>query len=538
MIDAVERMKSVGMREQGDGAPASIFGSAVGLAQSIAVEDHFRISVYPIVCEASPEIAMGLASCLAYLLEQYRDAKVYRCFARIAPGDDNSEISDADYQFEIDDWELTGLADNVVVYGRLQPGAVGYALDLTLDASLLDEREPEEQAYQFDSLADAVRELPRVAEQLMESIVGPNFEQALIDYGSARVDEPALERLLADVFYWNLDVYLSFWSVEWEAADRLEQFREVASQYSASRSEFAAWCLGMMARQVMQAGMEEMGEVIVSEIAPSFDADPRAAAGAAAAATGLADLGFGERAIELIEAYLSPEAAAGVWARAIELRLKASDIEGAMDTCQRALENDLEHAALYWQYAQMLINAETNEWEIEELLLVDPDAVPEAQHIQSEIVYALQSHVELAPGNLRALQLALTYMIDLKDHALWRYFEQLARNDADGEYTDDIIDRLLDLPDHDRAYDVLKGITDANPYAHVFLAQLALADEDHALAKETIAACRGQLVETDRALELELQRLELSAKLPGFEASFAEIKLLLGRQQTDHRKTG
>ena len=95
-------------------------------------------------------------------------------------------------------------------------------------------------------------------------------------------------------------------------------------------------------------------------------------------------------------------------------------------------------------------------------------------------------------------------------------------------YAGDIIDRLLDAPDHDRAYDVLSSATDANPYAHVFLAQLALADEDHALARETIQACRERLAEIDDALEAELQRLELSAKLPGFEAAFAEIKLLLG----------
>lgn len=529
MTDAVERMKLVGKRVQDAGAPTSIFGSAAALAQSVETEEQFRISVYPIICAPSPNVAMGLAACLAYLLEQYPDTKTYRCFARFDADDANSEMSESDYQFEIGDWELEGLADNVALYGRLEVDADGYRLDLLLDSGLLDdEREPREFAFQYESLAEAALDLPRVAMQLIEALAGPNYERAILDYTSTGLDEQALARLLEGVFYWNLDVYLSFWDVEWLQEDRLEQFREVAELGAAGDSEFADWCLGMMTAQVMQAGMADLGEALLPEIPQVFAADARSAAGAAAAAAGIANLGFSGRAIDLVEQYLDREVGAGVWSRAIEIQLDAGQIPSAIDTCQRALESGVEHPALYWKYAQILINAETHEWEVEALLLVDPEELDEAEQIPAEIAQALKTHLELAPENLRALQLALTYMIDLGDAALWSYFERLARNDSHGEYAGDIIDRLLDLPDHDRAYDLLKDATDANPYAHVFLAQLALADEDHALATETVQACRAQLAELDDLLEIELQRLELSAKLPGFEASFAEIKLLLG----------
>ena len=251
------------------------------------------------------------------------------------------------------------------------------------------------------------------------------------------------------------------------------------------------------------------------------------AGGAAAAAAGMASVGLSDSAISFLDQYLVRDIQAGVWYRAIEIQLAEAQTTRAIDTCQRALEGGLEHPALYWQYAQILINAETHQRDIEALLFVDPEAIAEQEQIPAEIMHALKSHIALAPDNLRALQLALTYMIDLQDAALWSYFERLARNDTLGGFTGEIVDRLLDLPDHDRAYDVLQGVTDANPYAHVFLAQLALADEDHALASETIRSCRAQLVELDETLESELQRLELSAKLPGFEASFAETKLLL-----------
>ena len=90
------------------------------------------------------------------------------------------------------------------------------------------------------------------------------------------------------------------------------------------------------------------------------------------------------------------------------------------------------------------MNAETHEWEVEALLFVDPEAVAEEEQIPAEIMNALKSHIELASDNLRALQLALTYMIDLDDDALWNYFERLARKDGTGDYAGDIIDRLLD----------------------------------------------------------------------------------------------
>ncbi len=528
MIDAVERMKAVGKPEQDVGAPTSIFGSAAGLAQSIESDEQFRISVYPIVCSQAPEIAMGLASCLAYLLDQYPDTRVFRCFARIDADDDDGEISDSDYQFEIADWELAGLSDNVVLCGQLEIGSAGYDLSLTLDSGLFDEREPQAYSFQVDSLEQTALELPRVAAELMESLAGPNFERAIIEYAATDLEPGLMQSLLENVFYWNLDVYLSFWGVEWQSEERLEQFREVADLATAHQSQFAAWCLGMMAKQVMQARLEDLGEVLLPEVLQTFAGDPRMAGGAAAAAGGMANLGFIDRANGILEQYLDQEVEASVWNRAIEIQLEAAQYPNAIDTCQRALESDAEHPALYWRYAQILINAETHEWDVEELLLVDPDAIADEAQIPAEIMHALKSHIELAPDNLRALQLALTYMIELDDVALWTTFERLARNDAFGDLTGDIIDRLLDLPDHSRAYDVLSSLTDANPYAHVYLAQLALADEDHARANETIQACREQLVEVDDSLESELQRLELSAKLPGFEASFAEIKLRLG----------
>ncbi len=527
MINAAERMKALGKQVTSSGASSSIFGSAASLAQSVETEEQYRIGFYPILCADDPEVAMGLASCLCYLIEQYRGARVYRCFAKIDEKDSGAEITSSDYQFSIDDWELEGLADNVQIYGELKRETGDYILDLTLYTSLLDRDEVEEFSFGFPALPDLVGGLPQVAETVVSRLDRSCDEQAVIDYAFPDVEPRQLERLLTDVFEWNLDVYLYLWGADWTEADIRQQFAEGAEQAQQSDDEFLCWRLGMMAKQVMQTGLEACGEAIAPQLSQAFSGDIKSAPGVAAAARGLAELGYGADAIDLLEPYLLPDSSASAWISMVEIYRAAGHIGEAIDTCQRALEEGLDHPALYWEYAQMLMSAEASEWPVEELLLIDPDEYDEETHIPAEIAGALKQHLSQATDNLSALQLALTYMIDVADEEVWRYFEQLVAKDETGDFTGDIIERLLDLDDHERAYDILERAGDANVYAHVFLAQLAIADEDMNLARDTIAACRRRFAKIDDELDIELQRLELGARFPAFEASFADIKLLL-----------
>ena len=118
-------------------------------------------------------------------------------------------------------------------------------------------------------------------------------------------------------------------------------------------------------------------------------------------------------------------------------------------------------------------------------------------------------------------------MIDAADDELWIYFERLILNDEEGAFGGEVVDRLIELEDRDRAYDILESQLDSNAYAYVFLAQLALADSDTALAAEMVAACRSALAEIDENLELELQRVTLQAALPTFEEQYAEVKVVM-----------
>ncbi len=517
-----ERMKQLGKRQQQAGAPSSIFGSAAGLAQSIQSDERLRISLYPVVCAEMPEVAMGLAACLAYLLEQFPDTRVYRCFARINAESDSGEISSDDYQFTPDDWELAGLADNVQLWGRLEV-AEGVSLTLSADVSLLSGQDGLELRYDYASLTEAVSGLPAVAAALIAELGGNGAAPALIAYESVAQAAGLLE-LLPLVFDWNLDVYLLHWDVAWDEADIVAQFQEVAAQAQRHQDEFSGWCLGMLAKQIMQAGLEESGDALIPQLREAAILQMRAAI--AAIALGLAELGYQDFAVHALQNHLSATADASIWHSLAAIQSDAGRFAEAVDVVQSAIEAGIQHPALLLQYAQLLMTAEAQSWPVEDVLLIDPDEIAEAAQVPQEIANALKLHHAQNPSNLGALQLALSYMIDAEDDELWIYFERLVQDDLDGIFLSETCDRLLDLDDFSPAQAILQRHASANANAFVALAQLALEAGDSDSAAGWIDNCREKIA-ADDPLELELQRIELQLSLPGFEELLGEIRLTL-----------
>ncbi len=529
MLNASEKMKSIGKQVRQAAPSSSLFGSGAELAQSVAAQERFRISVYPLVCAAMPESAMGIAACLSYLLEQYGGIKVYRCFAKI-DDDDDSEITPSDYQFTMDDWEFEGLDDNVALSGELEQRDDGFRLQFLIDLTLLGNADAVKLAFDFGTAHELINALPQIAADIAAILLGTPPNQLVIHYPPLAADSADIETALEIVFDWNLDLYLYLWGADWDDDDVLAQFNEAIEAFRQLQDGFAFWCLGMMAKQVMQSGLESIGDIIAPRLNQGLDVQRQYPHGAAALAAGLAAFGYADRAVQLLEGYPLADVDAGIWHTLIDLYLGGGQLAEAIDANQRALEHGLEHAALYWRYAQMLMMAETNDWFIEDVLLIDPDEIDEDEQIAFEIIQALKRLLAITPGNLSALQLALTYMIEADDEELWEYFARLVQNDRAGQAASDIIERLIDLDDIDPAFEILQEQINkdpAEPYAYVYLAQLALVDGNSELAKTSIASCRQALAQPDHDLELELQRLELSAARPDFEQRFAEIKVML-----------
>ena len=62
--------------------PSAIFGTLGELPQALSHRASLRIGLWPCLSEEKPELAMGLWTDLAHLLERWRDIEVYRLFAK------------------------------------------------------------------------------------------------------------------------------------------------------------------------------------------------------------------------------------------------------------------------------------------------------------------------------------------------------------------------------------------------------------------------------------------------------------------------
>ncbi len=385
-------------------------------------------------------------------------------------------------------------------------------------------------SYVANTLVTLINLLPKAATDLAESISQIRFSQQIVTFAPLTEDSSGLADLLETVFGWNLDLYLFFWDAEWKVDDIQAQYLEFAELCNQHANSFSYWCLGMMSQQVMQIGTEDISDVILPLLDRVIGTVSHQKLGAAAMSLGLGRLGYTDRAIALLQPFMDDRADAICWTRMIDLQLESGRPLEAIDTCQQALESGLEHPAFYQRYIELLQLSEANDWLVEEVLLIDPDEIDEAEQIPCEIVSASKYILRLEPKNMEMLQLALSYMIDVEDGELWEYFDLLVKQDSAGIYLSDVIERLAELNDLGPAYDILTAqLESKSRQAAVYacLAQLALVDEDVELAQQYIEKARQTEDEIDDDLELELQRLDLVARLPEFEGRFAEIKVML-----------
>jgi tetratricopeptide (TPR) repeat protein len=177
-----------------------------------------------------------------------------------------------------------------------------------------------------------------------------------------------------------------------------------------------------------------------------------------------------------------------------------------------------------------LISAENNDWFVEQLLLVDPDEIDEADQIPQEIIASLEKLLELNPNNVIALYTLLPYLIDTNSDDIWEHFKQLVQLDKSSHYTRNIIDHLYELDDLKPAFDILNDQaqnSSENPASYLNLAQLAIIDENTILAQEYLEMCEKFVPQYGEGMEIEIQRLKLSVAHLDFDQQYSEIKMIL-----------
>lgn len=540
MLEIAEKFKSIGNVSRNANTSSSIFGSAGSLAASVDNQVTSRISVYPIIDPENPEWAMGIAACLCYLLEQYANIRVYRVFARVEPAS-SEEFDIKDSQFTSDDWVFDGLDDNIIVSGTISSENDTKVLQLNVDLSLLTDVDDITLEYRYTNLPNLINQLPTIAEDIIKGIKEDSQKSELIiTYSELTEFTESIGVLLEEVFYWNLDVYFSLWNVEWDDEEINDQFDTLLELSKNLSHSFATWCVAMVAKHVMQIGLDSIGDVIVPRIDEIFALDTDGALAITSLGRGLLNLGYVDQAIDLVEHHRSKESTdASIWLTLVDIYAQSNRFRDAIDANQQAIENGIEDVRLYWRYTQLLLIAESNNWFIEELLLIDPDEYDEEEHILHELVVALEKIIDLNPNDIRAIHTLIPYLIEIEDvDAVWENFDQLVRLDETLRITQDTISHFYDLEQLDKGFEILSWSAEHNqdnPYAFLNLAQLAILDNNVELAEQQLTTAESFVSQYGDELELEIQNLRLTAKFPNFEQQFAEINTIVnaGRSVSD-----
>lgn len=531
MLSIAEKFRSIGKMPTGSGRSSSIFGAAGTLSQTIASITKARIGFYPIIGAEEPEIAMGIASCLCYLLDQYRDVEVYRVFAKIESNNDD-EITIDDSQFDTTHWEFEGLNENVTIAGRIEANV----LHLDIDQSLMNnETEDVSLRYEFETLYSLINQLPQVAEDIMLNLKDDISDELIISYSKV-ADGHRTESfsehnvLIENLFYWNLDLYLYLWGVEWEDDDIESQFLALIEIVEKTKNSFATWCINMVAKQVLQIGLDMIGDVLIPHISKVFKQDKELAI--TLIGNNLINLGYTEQALALIGNDFSPNSQdIATWLALIDIFSQTGQFEQAVDINQLAIENGIENERLYWRYMQLLNIAEANGWFVEELLLIDPDEFNESEHISMEIIASLENILELNAQNTTALYTLLPILVDNNDDKLWNYFRKFVGMDVADVYIQQAVGYLIDWEgDLQPAYDILSDKlqdSENNPFLLLSLAQVAIFDNDMSLAEDYLNSAEKYVDSFGDKLVVNIQQLRLSTAFPDFEHYYSEVNTIL-----------
>ena len=530
MKDIAEKFKSIGREVQSTRSSSSLFGDS-NLSRAITVEKT-RIGFYPIISKDQPNTAMGIASCLSYLLDQYSEFRVYRVFAKIDNQSDTVEIIEDDYQFTPDDWEFVGLDDNVTIYGTIQKSDKNTVLEVTIDSHLTNEKNEIKLSFVYENILSMVANLSEVAHKVANVISDTPSTELIITYKDVnRLSDSQLSDVLENVFYWNLDLYLHLWGVEWSDEEILNQYKEIISLCKSLDNYFVIWCVSMMARQVMQIGLDIIGELIVPVLHEVIKCD-KSNVSSAILSVSLANMGYVTQAVDMIEQCTkNTETSLELWFSIINVYLKANQFQQALENNQLAIELGFNDYRLYWMYHQLLNFAENNDTFVEELLLIDPNNndIEEDEEVIYEIIEALKAGLKQQNENQIILYTLIKYLVDVEHDDLWEYFTKLLNSDIPSQQIRDSIERFYDLDNLAPAFEILeenKINHPDNPNILIYLAQLELVDGESSTAKDLLEQAI-KSVDPQDSIYIEIQRLLLSATIDDFESRYSDILVML-----------
>jgi tetratricopeptide (TPR) repeat protein len=521
MSDLATRLMMHNQTSKQSALPTAIFGSAGNVRHALQINAlPVRIGFWPIKSTDKPEIAMGLLVVLSYLLERYQGIRVYRVLAQVDGEPEAYTWSMTQSQFDVEDWQIENLDDNVGLWGALD----GWNLTLEIESDLAGDDETKTLNYTAGSLAELVRLLPQAASDVMALLDVTDLNLIAPIYAAEDWDSTALSAALEQVFNWERRLYLWLWGQGWQE-DQILADAERLLAAAKTLGEFGAWLAAQaLARAIIFMGIND--ELLVPSADKIIDAFENSPLPATVLAVAVYDAQYPQLAYDWLEAEFDAGTAnALTHLTAAELYRRGGQINDAVDVMQAAIEDQIADASLFRRYADLLIALEYNGLKVEKFVLLGGARRTEDDLLR-EAVESYESVLKLEPDDDTVLSRQLLQFLESGGYGerLWRGFDRLIAIDSAGEQTRTVIDMFHNVEDLTPAFDILKRHIAQKPdqiSTYLNLAAVYILDEDGAAAIKWLDQARQ--ITTDANTISEIERLRLSAEDPEFEMTLGEI---------------
>ncbi len=509
--------------------PSAIFGSGASLGDALTLQQPVRIGMWPAIYAEAPETALGLTTVLAYMLEHWRDIRVYRLFAQLDVTAQPFVWDISRSQFEVDDWTLDALDDNVGVWAALTQQGGTWLLQVSLenDLSADDDADAVETfGISGTDLYSLTMALPSLARSIAVALLDPSAgRRVALDFQHTPLSDAAMSTLLHAAFRWELALLLHLAEVPDYDLAALKTAFETLTQAAQNAAELGAW---LVARAWNRAALPGLGELASRLDQPEALSQRFASYGLANAvlARALYQQGASKRAVDLLEARLSQHSAQpAAWLALADLYIRAGQVLKAVDAFQRAIEDDQANAAIYTSYGQVLPLVEAQGWVIEEFVLIDPDEYgDDAVIAEAAAAFAAAAqHTAVDPAYVLAQQCLL--LIELEDdEQLWSAFKRLLEVDETGDEVRSVVDEFYNLDDAHPGMTLLRHAALQVPeqperLVNLAAAYVAMDEPNEALQVLT----KAEMLIDDPYLHNEISRLTLLAEDPEFDMRIGEI---------------
>ncbi|MCU0512678.1 MAG: hypothetical protein MUE40_08920 [Anaerolineae bacterium] len=504
--------------------PQAIFGTLDSLPRSLIIRPPFRVGLWPCRSSEQPDVAMGLWTVLAGLLDAWQDLLVYRLFARLEGAAEDYEWTLDQSQFEIDDWNLELLDENCALSGTLTRAGGGWQLSVLLENDLIEEEDAATTTFAITAptLTALIGELPALARQLVAAIGAENRDPAVPEYVAAGDDDPLLPEFLRQLFMWEINLLLTAWGQPWYKEDILADYAALLEAGSNLHSDFAAWAVSSISARALLPGFDiavfltgRVGEVV------NLFPDSRAAPVLIAGALYQAEKAEAAYTLLIAETEAHPDSTCA-WLRLAALYGRSGRLREVIDTLQAAIEAEAADEAIYRQYASAMLAAAQYQQTVPVLLI---DGQTADNPLLREAIAACEAILRLNPTQEQALYRRALYLAELGDQALFNpAFAALVAHHQHGDLLREVVDAMHDLDDLTPALEHLEAAVARHPQRldlqSSLAAALLLADR----ADEAIAILDAALTQTeDVTARADIERLLLTAYDPEFEHYFGEL---------------